>query len=1081
MADSVSTSTPSRAASPELPALPNFSRQQPYRFHWDQATRRQGPGSVYSETTDARADLLATGPRPELLDSTLSSLAPGAFPQEWSSSKHGFHAISTMLNNPHKKAAPPKAHSSLPPVPPADLPRVKRRDFDGYLKAIKPEWERFQNSLKTAAEPTSVSSPADELPLSPLASPLTAIPPSPRTARPLHVSSKHIPPLDTVPSIYFDDSFNLGDPRTFAAVAELPPSSGLHPDTRDPASISHALPLLEKLSHYADVVELHLVKEISLRSSSFFAALSNLNDLQSESSECLGRIGRLRDMLREVDERTAKRGLEIVRMEKKLRNLEAVSDGVTVVKNVGDMIGAAHTLVNAGEWGEALDMIEDIETLWRTVPPSRNSNSNGIELSLPVPRRTPSPRPSSPLPTVQEDGAPPPPPKQDAPSIPIASLSAFAALPEHLRELSLQIATSLTFDLASILKSDLQQRLEQPQPHQDQTLKDRLRPVLQGLLRTNGVKEAMSKYKDVVVAEVRAAVTRHLPLADAGDEEASSERRCVAVIPTRARRLTVPVRSNALAEQLRSMSHDQFIELSRRMFTSLIRCMETVQLQSNLLIEVVQTLSPPPRSPLTPTPRSPAPLSPLESSLQTSLQELLGSAAELANTRCGKIFAIRGEQHAALPLADFCAVYEAAWTFVLRSEVLNRKMIVGLRGVMLTQSKAFLAAFHAVRISQSAKLVEEETWAQVEILPEAQRTTDLLIECAMRDPPEMVLSRAPTAPSTPVVTMNGNGNGHAASPESNGANSPDPAKKATQKTLNVEGTAFFAVGATLAVLELAADYLRAVLSLGALSSEAVGKVIEFLKAFNSRTCQVVLGAGAMRSAGLKNITAKHLALASQSLAIVIALIPYVRETFRRHLSPKQAVMLVDFDKLKRDFQEHQYEIHEKLVAIMKDRLLVHCKSLQEVQWELAAEQPGPNAYMKLLVKETETLHKVLSKYLPPPVLELIMTQVLASIKNQLSEEFGSLELQSQAAKDRILVDVRYLQERLGGLKNVAGGLGNTVETVVQERPVPRKSLRERMSGVSSTPASVAVDAGGGAEASGEDGGAVNGDGEGGGM
>lgn len=32
---------------------------------------------------------------------------------------------------------------------------------------------------------------------------------------------------------------------------------------------------------------------------------------------------------------------------------------------------------------------------------------------------------------------------------------------------------------------------------------------------------------------------------------------------------------------------------------------------------------------------------------------------------------------------------------------------------------------------------------------------------------------------------------------------------------------------------------------------------------------------------------------------MIALIPYVRETFRRHLSEKQAVMLVEFDKLKR--------------------------------------------------------------------------------------------------------------------------------------------------------------------------------------
>ena len=32
---------------------------------------------------------------------------------------------------------------------------------------------------------------------------------------------------------------------------------------------------------------------------------------------------------------------------------------------------------------------------------------------------------------------------------------------------------------------------------------------------------------------------------------------------------------------------------------------------------------------------------------------------------------------------------------------------------------------------------------------------------------------------------------------------------------------------------------------------------------------------------------------------MISLIPYVRETFRRHLSAKQAVMLVEFDKLKR--------------------------------------------------------------------------------------------------------------------------------------------------------------------------------------
>ena len=126
----------------------------------------------------------------------------------------------------------------------------------------------------------------------------------------------------------------------------------------------------------------------------------------------------------------------------------------------------------------------------------------------------------------------------------------------------------------------------------------------------------------------------------------------------------------------------------------------------------------------------------------------------------------------------------------------------------------------------------------------------------------------------------------------------------------------------------------------------------------------------MRSAGLKNITAKHLALASQSLSIVIALTPYIRETFRRHLSPKQAVMLVEFDKLKRDYQEHQNEIHSKLIAIMGDRITAHIKSLNAIRWDAPQAKSGVNDYMELLVKETVTLHKVLSRYLASVVVEV---------------------------------------------------------------------------------------------------------------
>ena len=74
-------------------------------------------------------------------------------------------------------------------------------------------------------------------------------------------------------------------------------------------------------------------------------------------------------------------------------------------------------------------------------------------------------------------------------------------------------------------------------------------------------------------------------------------------------------------------------------------------------------------------------------------------------------------------------------------------------------------------------------------------------------------------------------------------------------------------------------------------------------------------------------------------------------------------MLVEFDKLKRDYQEHQNEIHAKLIAIMGERLSVHCKSLQDIRWDVSPPQQGPNAYVEQLVKETVTLHKVLGKYL----------------------------------------------------------------------------------------------------------------------
>lgn len=430
-----------------------------------------------------------------------------------------------MLNNPHKRQAPPKAHSLLPPVPPADLPRVRRKDFESYLRAITPEWERYERSSKVSSEGSTHIDDGQWTPRHSMAGNEQS---TPRRASMLP-QSKTIPPLDSVPSVFFQKDFNLGDPKTFASVTEQDATAsflGPQDDSTDPLSLSHSLPLLEKFSHYADTVEQHLVREISIRSTSFFAALTNLHDLQSESERCLSRIGKLRTQLQDVDDSGAKRGLEMVRKECKMANLGKVRDGVKMITGVTEMTGVAKGLVNAGQWGEALGVIEELESLWDDKMPSTSGTSErgSQDVANGILKNDVKPNGHSSLsPTLEEEDetseiveAPTPEkhlirhPSVQRP-LPLSSLHAFSALPTHLRTLTMEIAASLSSELVSVLRNDLDYRINSdgtPNPNAEQGLKDRLKPLLFNLVRTKGLKEGVLSWREVVLVEVRGIVKK---------------------------------------------------------------------------------------------------------------------------------------------------------------------------------------------------------------------------------------------------------------------------------------------------------------------------------------------------------------------------------------------------------------------------------------------------------------------------------------------------------------------------------------------------------------------------------------------
>lgn len=350
----------------------------------------------------------------------------------------------------------------------------------------------------------------------------------PPTPVPPSLQGKQIPPLNTVPSVFFQRDFNLGDPMTFADVTEQDMAAALaapqDDSFSDPFSLSRSLPLLEKFSHYADTVEQHLVREIFIRSTSFFAALTNLHELQSESERCLDRVAGLRKELQDVDNNSAKRGLEMVRKESKMANLGKVRDGVKVVSEVVEMLGVAKSLVNAGQWGQALGVIEDVEKIWEaneqppvTAPldypqnvktwPNGNGNPLGLHLRVLEEEGEDITTGTSPLPHLE-----PPSSSKDQSlyhAIPLSSLHAFSGLPLHLGQITMEIAASLSNELVSCLRNDLEFRVNsegQPDPASDQTLKEVLKPLLLNLVRTKGLKEGMLSWREVVLIVIRGAV-----------------------------------------------------------------------------------------------------------------------------------------------------------------------------------------------------------------------------------------------------------------------------------------------------------------------------------------------------------------------------------------------------------------------------------------------------------------------------------------------------------------------------------------------------------------------------------------------
>ncbi|KAI9834519.1 MAG: hypothetical protein M1819_002895 [Sarea resinae] len=995
----------------------------------------------------------------------------------------------TSLSSGHK---PPSA-KDIPPVSLTNLEHVDSSVFKPYLSQAGPLYEAFQRAKATGDDNGSLlfrkdreAEKVDEfaeslepslkrqrsngsinsLTISPLESPYPRRRSSGGSQRRL---GHAVAPLSTIPNVYFDDDFHLENPRTFDVVSDrsdiVRPAPGNDNKvangslTTPAASGRKALAtnaiLQEKLSWYMDTVEVHLISSISTASTSFFAALGSLRELHSEAADSVAKIKRLRADLATLDNDMATGGLQIVGLRRRRDNLRKLGEAVEQLRMVTNEVAHCDDLIEQGDMEKALDTVEGLESLI--------AGEEGPLLLAAAER-----------------------PKN---LIDLRGLKALEGASEEMNQLRYRVGKgfearfleSLLGDLRHHVKSvpatetlqrwgNASQRSRGDHTHKPSafpaylTLDNKLRfdllSHLDGLSRSHHTMPATTAFRDAALREMKSLIRQHLPSSTDDDNESM-----ISVSTHSGRQLSQQEKSSILARNLRALDPDAAEELLMKIYCGVGEALRRLSTQVKVLLDLTSGVGSrtggsgvksPPKSPNVPTldsylnkPTSNA--SPSASRMQEELTQaldmssLLGQAVDIAQTQITKILKVRSEQSTHLPLLGFLRYFTINRLFADECEAISGRSGTALKNVVNTHIKEFVSQMGDSEIQRLAHTMETDRWDAKDFGGVDSTILSRVLEGSTRD----VSAWARGSHVWEEPSENDDVASNVDDPESTATNGTGTAAKVRSATFDDQK--YILPLSAIAVLHGVESFESLISSIPSMTSEVATNLLDYLKLFSSRSYQLILGAGATRSAGLKNITTKHLAITSQALSFIIALIPYMREFIRRH-APSSHALTAEFDKVKRLYQDHQSNIHDKFVEIMSGRASMHVHAMKKVDWNDTSGPETPNSYMETLTRETTTLHKVLSKHLPEVTVGMIMDPVFASYREQWGNAFSEIPAKTEAAKQKILRDAELFRSRLSKLDG-SGDIGDYMVKLVQEKPVEEKEIPAPSVAASAAPSS----------------------------
>jgi vacuolar protein sorting-associated protein 54 len=348
--------------------------------------------------------------------------------------------------------------------------------------------------------------------------------------------------------------------------------------------------------------------------------------------------------------------------------------------------------------------------------------------------------------------------------------------------------------------------------------------------------------------------------------------------------------------------------------------------------------------------------------------------------------------------------------------------VMGLRKAIIQQAKDFLDNFHERCSCELQAHMESEQWAAVNVPEQIQAIVDSLLSGL--DSPSAESSVAASRDSSdeaPSVA--------ASAPESVSASAAAAvdAMGGVRSCLVINGEKVHCAASLMSLMKLLRDHLVLLRTTSSLGGEIVTRILRLVRQFNDLSHHLILQAGAVPRT-LRTVTASNLALCSQHLSALLALLPTIRLNIAPALSTKAERFLVDFDSVLQELRGHRQAIFAKLLEIMQGRISLHLSTVQQPQWEFSEADAvtSTSTWVVKLVKEMGSMHKQCAAVLPHTQVKSLFSSVIVVLNDKVAETLTKLPRPSPQQRNRMYNDLVYLLTSVRDMGKTVPDPGSTI-------------------------------------------------------